>query len=128
MKKIISVLAICLFCMSAFSGCMKKDPSQPMHLPVATQNPNITIPEGQYYTRADGTKVAEGALASLAGDYSYMKVMIEGQEVEFVLFGDLQDVVERNVHKLSKGSMLQIAYETKNLVNHATEINLLKAN
>ena len=68
------------------SGCGAKEnqnaSSSVTPLPVATANPDITHPEGRYYTSNNELK-AEGGLTVLGSDF--LKIMIDGQEIEFAL-------------------------------------------
>ena len=128
-KKIFSVILCIVLALSLFVAC--KGDSNVIDLPVAEPNPNITHPEGEFYVDADGNKTAVGGLAFLGTDF--LKIMVEGKEQEFLISPEVQRKIDlfnkdKNNLKIMRGTMLRLVYETKNLVNTATDIEIITAN
>ncbi len=128
------MLAICmcaLLSVSVFAGCKKNEGSSKITpLPVATPNPNITRPQGQYY-EVKGELKAEGGLKALGKDF--MKVMIEGEEVEFALTEKAQweiSVYNKDPKnpRIMQGTMLLITYTERDLVKFAETMDILESN
>ena len=130
MKRKLIIYPLCLMLAVSFlSGC-KQSNAKP--LPIATKNPNITKPEGQFYGEtASGEFRAEGGLVSLGEDS--MRVMIEGKEYEFVLSPNAQREIsiynkdEKNL-QIMRGTMLLITYTKKDLIWTAETMDILLAN
>ncbi len=123
------IISLCLILsMSFLAGC-KTEKNAP--LPVATHNPDIKKPEGQFYETGDGQFKAEGGLVSLGKDS--MRVMIEGKEYEFVLSPNAQREIsiynkdEKNL-QIMRGTMLLITYTKKDLIWTAETMDILLAN
>lgn len=133
MKKY-KAIAICM-CLMMFSVCFtacKKDEnsSNVVKLPIATANPDITNPQGQYYKVGDELK-AEGGLKALGEDF--MRVMIEGEEVEFALTENaMREISLYNKDpknpRICQGTMLLITYTERDLVKFAETMDILTAN
>ena len=99
-------------------------------LPVATANPDITHPEGQYYT-SNGEKKAEGGLTVLGSDF--LKVMIEGQEVEFALSENAKREIsifnkDEKKPRIMRGTMLLITYTERDLIKIAETMDIINSN
>ena len=121
-----------MLCMASLllTGCsFLEETKEPQINPnaVATLNPNITVPQGQFYTAGD-TLYAEGGLSAW-GD-GFIKLMIEGKEIEFALSPTAQKHFDTYVKngKLARGTMLSLDYTKKNLIFVANSISLLQAN
>lgn len=131
MKHKLLIYPLCLILAVSFlSGCKKEEGNAP--LPVATKNPNITKPEGQFYGEtASGEFRAEGGLVSLGKDS--MRVMVEGKEYEFVLSEKAKWEISiynedpKNL-QIMRGTMLAITYTRKDLIWTAESIEILTAN
>lgn len=130
MKRKILALCMCLvLSCSLFCGC-KKEEAKVTPLPIATPNPEITHPEGRYY-ESEGQLKAEGGLKVLGSDF--MKVMIEGEEIEFALTENAQWEIsiynkdEKNP-RLKQGTMLLITYTQRDLVKYAETMDIINAN
>ncbi len=129
-RRIMAVLACAVFVMSLCAGCKKEEESKVTQLPVATPNPEITHPEGRYY-EAEGKLKAEGGLKVLGSDF--MRVMIEGEEIEFALSEHAQwEISQYNKDpknpRICQGTMLLITYEVENLVKVAQTMDIINAN
>lgn len=132
MKKRILAVCICfVLSLSLFTGCKKEQTeSKVTPLPVATPNPAITHPEGEYY-ELQGEKKAVGGLKTLGNDF--MKVMIEGQEVEFALTEKAQWEIsiyneDPKNPRIMRGTMLLITYTERDLVKYAETMEIVEAN
>ncbi len=131
MKNKTSVLISCLLLTTlALSACGTRGSSKVTPLPVATANPNITTPQGQYY-EVEGKLKAEGGLAALGEDF--LKLMIEGKEVEFALSKRAIDEIavynkDKNNLLIKRGTMLLITYTKNDLIYTAESIEILIAN
>ena len=129
-RKIIALCMCLLLSCSLFCGCTKDGEAKVTPLPVATPNPDITHPEGRYY-EAEGEKKAEGGLSVLGDDF--MKVMIEGNEIEFALTENAQWEIsiynkDKNNPRLMQGTMLLITYTERDLVKYAETMDIINAN
>ncbi len=128
-KKIISAILCIILALSLFSACKSDDNT--IKLPVAEPNPNITHPEGEFYVDADGNKTAVGGLSAMGTDF--LKIMVEGKEQEFIISPEVQRKIDlfnkdKNNLKIMRGTMLKLVYETRDLVNTATDIEIINAN
>ncbi len=118
-----------LTCMTA---CKKnEDKSTTISLPVATANPNITRPEGRFYTVNKDELMADGGLTALGEDF--LKIMVEGEEIEFALSKNaMEEIAVYNKDKknpqIMRGTMLEIRYTKRNLVYVAESIGIINAN
>ncbi len=118
---------------SFMTGCGKdkqNTSSSVTPLPVATANPDITHPEGQFYT-SNGELKAEGGLTVLGSDF--LKVMINGQEVEFALSENAKREIsiynkdEKNL-RIMRGTMLLITYTERDLIKIADTMDIINSN
>ena len=129
MKKRILALILCTVCvLSLFCACGNDDGI--VNLPEAERNPDITNSDGSFYKIGDELR-AEGGLSVLGEDF--LKLMIEGKEIEFVLSDNAKRVIglfnqDKKNLRIKKGTMLVIAYEIENLVYVAKNVEVLTAN
>lgn len=130
-KKILAAILCVVMSVSMMTGCKNnKQESEITPLPVATSNPEITHPEGQYYT-SDGENKAEGGLTVLGSDF--LKVMIEGEEIEFALSKNAQREIsiynkdEKNP-RIMQGTMLLITYTERDHIKIAETMDIINAN
>lgn len=129
-QKIFSFILCVILATSVFSACGKKDGSTVTPLPVATPNPDITHPEGQFY-EANGEKKAEGGLSVLGEDF--LKIMIDGKEIEFTLSEKAMREIsiynkDKKNPRIMRGTMLLITYTERNLIKIAETIDIVTAN
>ena len=131
MKRKLTALLTCLILVCGlFAGCKNNGESKVTPLPVATPNPEITHPEGRFY-EAEGKMKAEGGLKALGSDF--MRVMIEGQEVEFALTENAQREIsiynkDPKNPRIMQGTMLLITYTQRDLVKFAETMDIITAN
>ena len=132
-NKLFAAVMCFVLAASLMAGC-KKDGQDAMSsitpLPVATANPNITHPEGQYYT-SNGELKAEGGLSVLGSDF--LKIMIEGQEVEFALSENAKREIsiynkDKDNPRIMQGTMLLITYTERDLIKIAETMDIINAN
>lgn len=116
------------------SGCGAKENqnafSSVTPLPVATANPDITHPEGRYYTSNNELK-AEGGLTVLGSDF--LKIMIDGQEIEFALSENAKREIsiynkDENNPRIMRGTMLLITYTERDLIKIADTMDIINSN
>ncbi len=129
-KKIISLILCIVFAASLFCSCAKNE-GNVIDLPVAEYNPNITHPEGEFYVDAHDNKTVIGGLSVMGK--GFLKLMVEGKEYEFIISDAVQKKIdifnkdEKNL-KIMRGTMLKLVYETRDLVNTATDIEIIRSN
>lgn len=133
MKQILTTTILCIvFVTTLLSGCGKDtdNTSTVTPLPVADANPEITNPQGSFYT-SNGELKAEGGLVTLGSDF--MRIMVEGNEVEFALSERAQKEIsiynkdEKNL-QIMQGTMLLVTYTERDLIKIAETIDILIAN
>lgn len=132
MKKNRIVLTLCLITLvTCMTACKNEDKNTTISLPVATANPDITRPEGRFYTVNKDELMAEGGLTALGEDF--LKIMVEGKEVEFALSKNAMEEIavynkDKKNPKIMRGTMLDIRYTKRNLVYVAESIGIINAN
>lgn len=132
-NKLFAAVMCFILAASLMAGCKKDEQdatSSITPLPVATANPNITHPEGQYYT-SNGELKAEGGLSVLGSDF--LKIMIEGQEVEFALSENAKREIsiynkDKDNPRIMQGTMLLITYTERDLIKIAETMDIIDAN
>ena len=130
MKRKLLIFPLCLILsMSFLAGCnMKKKAPHP----IATHNPDISIPEGRFLGETpDGQFRAEGGLVSLGEDS--MRAIIEGKEYEFVLSEKVKwelSIFNKDSEnpQIMRGTMLGITYSKRDLIWTAETIDIITAN
>lgn len=133
MKRNVIASMLCLIALvTCMTACKKdEDKSTTISLPVATANPNITRPEGRFYTVNKDELMADGGLTALGEDF--LKVMVEGKEVEFALSKNAMEEIaiynkDKKNPQIMRGTMLEIRYTKQNLIYVAESIGIINAN
>lgn len=133
MKKNRIILTLCLITLlTCVTACKNNDDkSTTISLPVATANPNITHPEGRFYTVNNDELMADGGLTVLGEDF--LKIMVAGEEIEFALSKNAMEEIavynkDKKNPKIMRGTMLEIRYTKRNLIYVAESIGIINAN
>ena len=132
MKKNRIALTLCLITLvTCVTACKNDDKNATISLPVATANPDITRPEGKFYTVNKDELMADGGLTALGEDF--LKIMVEGKEIEFALSKNAMEEIaiynkDRKNPQIMRGTMLEIRYTKRNLIYVAESIGIINAN
>ena len=132
-RKLVAAIVSLVMAVCVMSACGQDDQnasSTVTPLPVATANPDITHPEGRYYT-SNGELKAEGGLTVLGNDF--LKIMIDGEEIEFALSENAMREIsiynqDENNPRIMQGTMLLITYTERDLIKIAETMDIITSN